>query len=199
MITAFGHFAPVDTLAPSQPGSIYLVSDPSTTNASLSWGASSDNIGVTGYEIYRNNSPAGTSTTNSKTVTFLPTGGENTFKVRSYDAAGNFSSFAQKLVYANPNASTISYVNSTESSINISFPAHVTNGGIDRAEIFVDGSLHKTETSFSDATTSSNVGQLNSGTQYSIKMRIFNNSDYSVRGAFSNTITASTSPGAPTT
>jgi hypothetical protein len=199
MITAFGHFEVADTTAPTTPGTITLSADPSTTTANIAWGASTDAVGVTGYDIFRDGVSHTTSATNSSAVTFSPTGGDNTFTVRAYDAAGNTSAFTSGLVvYANPNAPVISYVSSTETEINISFPAHVTNGGIDRAEIYVDNVLKKTEIGFTDATTSSNIGQLFAGTTYDIKMRIWN-TDYAVKGAFSNTITESTSPGAPTT
>jgi hypothetical protein len=202
MITAFGNFTIIssDTTGPTTPGTLTLTTDPSTTTANLSWGASTDAVGVTGYDIYRDGAAHTTSTTTSNNVTFSPTGGDNTFTVRAYDAAGNTSAFTSGLVvYANPNAPVITHTTSTETSISISYPAHVTNGGIDRAEIYVNNSLKKTEISFSDSSTSSVIDQLSAGTSYNIKMRIFNNSDYSVKGAFSSTITASTSPGAPTT
>lgn len=55
----------------------------------LTWGASQDNVGVTGYRIYRNGTQVGT----SATIVFTETvGGKRvavTYFVRAYDAAGN--------------------------------------------------------------------------------------------------------------
>jgi chitodextrinase len=55
----------------------------------LTWGGSNDNVGVTGYRIYRNGAQVGTSAGTS----YLDTvGGKRTsltYYARAYDAAGN--------------------------------------------------------------------------------------------------------------
>ncbi|MBZ0220867.1 MAG: hypothetical protein K8I01_10605 [Candidatus Methylomirabilis sp.] len=56
----------------------------------LSWAASSDNVGVAGYRVFRNGAQIGTSTTTSYADTMLPFG-EYCYTVRAYDAAGNAS------------------------------------------------------------------------------------------------------------
>jgi hypothetical protein len=57
----------------------------------LAWTASSDNVGVTGYNIYDGTTPVGTSTTGSFTVGGLTCGTAHTFAVEAFDAAGNSS------------------------------------------------------------------------------------------------------------
>ena len=188
-----------DVIPPTTPGTPTLSADPSTTTANITWTASTDNIAVTGYDIYRDGVAHTTSTTLSNNVTFSPTGGDNTFTVRAKDAAGNTSAFTAGLpVYANPNALVIAYASSTETEVNIDWPAHVTNAGIDRAEIYVDGVLKKTETTFTDAQTTSNIAQLFAGTTYLVKIRVWN-TDYVVKGAWSNEVSCLTQGTAPTT
>src|SRR5262249_47581710 len=54
--------APPDTLPPTQPGSLAGTA-PSTSQVSLTWTASSDNVGVAGYQVSRNGALIGTVTT----------------------------------------------------------------------------------------------------------------------------------------
>ena len=62
-----------------------------TTSVPLSWTASTDNVAVTGYDVYRGTTLVGTSTTTSYTVTGLTAGTAYSFTVRAKDAAGNVS------------------------------------------------------------------------------------------------------------
>ncbi|MVN86415.1 hypothetical protein GO986_06510 [Deinococcus sp. HMF7620] len=81
-----------DTAAPTTPGTL---SSPAKTSSSvnLTWGASTDNVGVARYEIHVNNALAGTSTGTSFTATGLSASTAYSFKVRAVDAAGNASAF----------------------------------------------------------------------------------------------------------
>jgi chitodextrinase len=77
-----------DTSAPSAPTSL-TGSVANGFRVTLRWGASTDNIGVTGYRIYANGSQVATSS--GTTTTFKSTKGTKTFTVRAVDAAGNLS------------------------------------------------------------------------------------------------------------
>jgi len=57
----------------------------------LSWNASSDNVGVTGYDVYQGASNLGTVAGTSAQVTGLTPATSYTFTVRARDAAGNVS------------------------------------------------------------------------------------------------------------
>lgn len=81
---------PVDTTPPTQPGTP-AASSVTSTSAVLSWTASTDNVGVTGYDIYRDGTLTGTSTTTSFSATGLSPSTSYTFTVRARDAAGNVS------------------------------------------------------------------------------------------------------------
>ncbi|GAB2610162.1 hypothetical protein GCM10027168_48890 [Streptomyces capparidis] len=79
-----------DTTAPSIPSSL-RVSGTTASSVSLSWGAATDNVGVTGYVVYRNGTQVGTSTTTSFTDSGLTASTAYTYTVRARDAAGNTS------------------------------------------------------------------------------------------------------------
>jgi chitodextrinase len=81
---------PADTLPPSAPLGM-AVSASTQTSVSLSWSASSDNVGVAGYTTYKNGAAAGSSASTSYTVSGLSCGTSYTFAVDAYDAAGNRS------------------------------------------------------------------------------------------------------------
>lgn len=90
-----------DTEAPTTP--INLVSTGATqTTVSLAWTASSDNIGVTGYDIYVDNVLKTSVSTNSGTVTGLTLGTEYSFYVVAKDATGNRSGNSAAIVVRTP-------------------------------------------------------------------------------------------------
>jgi fibronectin type 3 domain-containing protein len=81
-----------DNTAPSAPGS--LTASPGTSGEiDLSWSASSDNVGVTGYNIYRGGSQVGAVTASSLTYqdTTVTPGTTYSYTVKAVDAAGNLS------------------------------------------------------------------------------------------------------------
>ena len=59
---------------------------------SLSWSASSDNVGVSGYGVYQALSSVGSTSSTSYTVTGLSCGTSYSLSVDAFDAAGNRSS-----------------------------------------------------------------------------------------------------------
>ena len=84
-----------DTAAPSTPTSLTLKLYDYATAAgvALSWSASSDVIAVAGYNIYRNGTKVGQSTTTSyrDVIYGSSTGSLYSYTVRAFDAAGNLS------------------------------------------------------------------------------------------------------------
>jgi hypothetical protein len=79
-----------DTTAPTTPMGV-SVTGATQTSISLSWGAASDNVGVTGYNIYRGSSLAGSSPTTSFAADSLSCATTYSFTVQAKDAAGNLS------------------------------------------------------------------------------------------------------------
>ncbi len=80
-----------DTTVPSTPTNLSATAI-SSSQINLSWTASTDNIGVAGYRIYRGGSQIGTSATNSYSDTGLSPSTAYSYTVAAYDAAGNVSS-----------------------------------------------------------------------------------------------------------
>jgi hypothetical protein len=94
-----------DTTPPSAPTGL---SSPSKTASSiaLSWAASSDNVGVTGYRILRGGTQVGTTSGTSFTDTGLSPSTAYTYTVKAYDAAGNTSAASSPLTVSTTAAGT---------------------------------------------------------------------------------------------
>jgi chitodextrinase len=82
-----------DTQAPTTPGSL-TVTGASASTVSVSWTASLDNVGVTGYGAYLNGGTVGSSTGSSYTFNGLACGTAYSLAINAYDAAGNQSAKA---------------------------------------------------------------------------------------------------------
>ena len=92
----------VDTAPPSTPANLTATAT-YKTKIDLSWDESTDNVGVTGYEIYRDGEPLvtiGPQTTYSDT-SVLP-GSTHTYKVRALDAQSNHSDFSNEATATTP-------------------------------------------------------------------------------------------------
>lgn len=79
-----------DTQAPTAPGSLASTGKTSSS-VSLSWSASSDNVGVTAYDIYSGSNRVLSVSGTSATVGGLSPSTSYTFTVKARDAAGNVS------------------------------------------------------------------------------------------------------------
>ncbi|HEX7307595.1 glycoside hydrolase family 9 protein [Lentzea sp.] len=79
-----------DGQAPSVPSGL-TVGSTTSTSVALSWTASTDNIGVTGYEVLNGSAVLSTSGTTSLLLTGLTPDTSYSLSVRAKDAAGNVS------------------------------------------------------------------------------------------------------------
>ncbi|WP_051240514.1 lytic polysaccharide monooxygenase [Paenibacillus alvei] len=97
-----------DTVAPTAPSSLHVMGSSTSTTVPLMWNASSDNVGVTGYQVFRGTTLI--ATVSGSTVEYLVTGlTANTsysFTVKAIDAAGNVSSASNVLNVTTPSAPT---------------------------------------------------------------------------------------------
>jgi chitodextrinase len=80
----------VDTSSPTVPAGLHAVVI-SSTQINLSWTASTDNVGVTGYKIFRGGAQFSTTTATSFSNTGLTPSTTYTYTVAAYDAARNTS------------------------------------------------------------------------------------------------------------
>ncbi|KAF2340953.1 endonuclease [Flavobacterium tistrianum] len=79
-----------DTQAPTAPASLASTSTTATSIA-LSWTASTDNVAVTGYDVYANSVLKTTVSTTTATITGLTASTAYSIYVKATDAAGNVS------------------------------------------------------------------------------------------------------------
>ncbi|GAA3302989.1 fibronectin type III domain-containing protein [Dactylosporangium vinaceum] len=95
--------APTDRQAPTTPGAISIsVGCPAAVT--LNWGASTDNVAVIGYDVYRSigNGPF-TSVATTPTTTFTePLQGIVQYEVRARDASANVSAFTAAVTVVPP-------------------------------------------------------------------------------------------------
>ena len=90
-----------DTTPPTTPPNV-AVSAASATSISLTWTASTDNVGVAGYGVYVNGSGPSSTARTSKTVSSLTCGTAYSFEVDAFDAAGNRSTRAPVMASTSP-------------------------------------------------------------------------------------------------
>jgi hypothetical protein len=93
MALALPSFADTDTQAPTTPG-VPVATFPASGTITLTWTASTDNVGVTGYTVTRWYTDFGeqfTTATNSITLTGERPSDTYRFSVNAHDAAGNVS------------------------------------------------------------------------------------------------------------
>jgi hypothetical protein len=104
VLTVAGSGQPPSDTTPPTPPTELTANAPSPNSVELSWTAATDAVGVTGYEIYRDDkllattSGGGTSygdTTASPNTTY-------TYKVRAFDAASNLSGFSNTATVTTP-------------------------------------------------------------------------------------------------
>ncbi|KZS38094.1 hypothetical protein AWE51_18790 [Aquimarina aggregata] len=84
---------PGDTQAPSAPTNV-TASSITDTKLVLSWTASTDNVAVTGYDIYRGNTNLGSVSGTATTINNLTANTTYQFRIKAKDAAGNESAFS---------------------------------------------------------------------------------------------------------
>ena len=162
-----------DTTAPSTP--TLSASGTTQTSTNLSWTASTDNVGVTGYDVYRGTTLLTTVTGTTYTATGLTASTAYTFSVKAKDAAGNVSASSNTVnvtTLANttdttaPSTPTLSASGTTQTSTNLSWTAATDNVGVTGYDIYRGTTLLTTVT----GTTYTATG-LTASTAYSFTVR----------------------------
>lgn len=165
--------AAVDVIAPSAPSGL-LASSITQTSFSLSWVASTDAVGVSGYKIFQNGIQIGTSINNSFAVSGLTVTTTYSYTVSAYDAAGNSSAVSNVL-----SVSTIASVDTTapskptgliassitQTTFSVSWVSSSDAVGVTGYKIYQNGSLLGISTA-----TSYEVNNLLVSSTYTIKI-----------------------------
>ena len=99
-----------DTEAPSAPASL-VASGTTQTSTTLSWNASSDNVGVTGYDVYLDGSLLGSTASTSSNITGLTAATTYSFYVKAKDEAGNVSA-KSNTISVTTQSTSVSYCSS---------------------------------------------------------------------------------------
>ncbi|MGI8332980.1 DUF6801 domain-containing protein [Actinomadura scrupuli] len=87
-----------DTTAPTAPGKPSGTSAADGKSVALTWAASTDNVGVTGYEVYDGSgAKVADATGTSATVSGLTPDTDYTYSVKAKDAAGNTSAASESV------------------------------------------------------------------------------------------------------
>lgn len=195
---------PVDTTAPSAPTGL-TAGTPTSTSVSLSWTASTDNVGVTGYDVYRGTTLVGSSSTTSYSVTGLTAATTYSFTVKAKDAAGNVSASSSALSVTTANGGTtdttapsvptgLTAGTTTQTSVPLSWTASTDNtggSGVAGYEVLRGTTVVGTTTS-----TSYTVTGLTAGTAYSFSVRAKDVAGNT--SAASSAVSATTQPGTVT-
>lgn len=147
-------FAPVppDEAAPSQPGNFRATPlDPN--RISLSWAASTDNVAVSGYRVFRGGVQVGTATGTGYTDGGLAPSTSYTYQVLAYDASGNTSGAATaSATTPTPDGVAPSAPTNLTGSVGkgkkvtLSWKASTDNVGVAGYRVFQNGNLISTVT-----------------------------------------------------
>jgi len=148
--------AVVDTEAPSIPTGL-VSSSITSSSANISWNASTDNVEVTGYDIYKDGSYLASATGTNYNVSGLSANTSYSFYVKAKDAAGNVSDASSLLSVTTLNEQ-LNYCTSGGNDYSYEWIDYVALGGIDNMS---------TGTSYSDFTSmTANVALGSSQTIY---------------------------------
>ncbi|MFI6924307.1 glycosyl hydrolase family 18 protein [Nonomuraea spiralis] len=188
-----------DTTAPSVPGN--LRSTGVTNNSvALAWDASTDNVAVTGYEIYRGGNLVTTVTGTTYSDTGLTANTAYNYTVRARDAAGNRSANSNQITATTTGGgggddktppSVPGNLRSTgvsNSTVSLTWDASTDNVAVTGYEIYRGGNLVTTVTGTSHTDTG-----LSANTSYTYTVRARDAAGN--RSADSNQITATTTGG----
>jgi hypothetical protein len=138
-----------DTQPPTAPANLAFT-ESTPGQVVLTWGASSDNVGVTGYDIYANNalltSVPGSALTYTDTE---PVSATVTYFVRAHDAAGNQSANSNSVTRQGQSGDTqpptapsnLAYTQPQSGQIRLTWGASTDNVGVTAYDIYLNGSL----------------------------------------------------------
>lgn len=163
-----------DLNAPTTPTGLGS-SNVTPTTFTLSWTASSDNVGVAAYQVFRDSTNLGESGTTSMNIAGLSQNTTYGMKVRARDAAGNWSAWSSVLsvtttIVLTP-PSTVQSVSVGSAFATISWSGAASGNGIQGYRVYRNGVLVGTTTN-----THFYEAGLAAGTTYAYTVRTLNTS-----------------------
>lgn len=187
-------FQTLDTQAPSVPTGL-SGSAPNSATVNLTWTASTDNVAVTGYRVYRGGSQIGTSATTSFSDTGRTGSTTYSYQVAAYDAVPNVSALTTAVNVTTPDTiapttpTSLSATPINPTRVDLSWGGSTDSGGSGLAgyRIYRGGSQIATTTSTSYSDTS-----VSGGTSYSYNVAAYDNAPTPNVSPLSNTANATT-------
>ncbi|RCG28651.1 chitinase [Sphaerisporangium album] len=182
-----------DTTAPSVPSNLRVTATTSSS-VSLAWNASTDNVGVTGYEVYRGTTLVTTATGTTYTDSGLAASTSYSYTVRARDAAGNRSA-AGAAVTATTQGGTGApgqpgTVTATPSGNSIALSWGASSGTVTGYRVY-EGATQKVQVSGTSAT----VSGLGTCETHTYTVKAYNASGESAGRDVTATTTGCTNPG----
>ncbi|MFG6687085.1 pectinesterase family protein [Mariniflexile sp. HNIBRBA6329] len=189
----------LDRTPPTTPAN--LAANGATKNSiNLSWDTSSDNVGVTGYDVYVDGNFYASSTESNISVTGLEEATSYEFYVTAKDNAENVSDASNSITKSTLDATAptipqnLSVSNITEISADVNWEVSTDNVGVQEYEVFLNGAYHSSVSS--NATT---LNSLSHSTTYEVavvaKDAAGNQSAFSETVAFSTVTPVSSNVG----
>jgi parallel beta-helix repeat protein len=140
---SFTTVSPPDTLPPSQPQNLRSLSQTGST-IDLLWDASTDNVGVSFYRIYRDGSPIASESSPNHTAVGLLPGTSYDFQVSAVDEASNESPLSDVLTVSTLSVSDPVTISVQVSASHDDAEENVANGAVSLSssdlELVQDGS-----------------------------------------------------------
>lgn len=169
-----------DTLAPTAPTGL-LAQATAYDKVSLTWSASSDNTGITGYRVFRDGVPIATlGAVTSYNNTNLSASTTYSYKIEAFDAAGNRSALSSSVSVTTPGApvvdtqapsqpTSLTAVAASENQVNLDWAPSTDNIGVVRYDIFRNSGAGNQKVGTSTSTSYGDTG-LAAGTSYTYQV-----------------------------
>ncbi|MGW4212551.1 PQQ-dependent sugar dehydrogenase [Lentzea sp. NPDC004789] len=193
---------PVDNEPPTPPKNLQFVSSTATT-VSLKWEAATDNVGVTGYEIYQHGQHVlSVGNVLEATATGLQPDTDYDWTVFAKDAANNVSQASNNVLGRTQPAppdneaptvpGNLRSTGKTATSVDLAWNASTDNVGVTGYDIYVNGEAKQTA---DGSATSATVAGLTAGTEYAF--RVLAKDAKGNRSGLSNEIKVTPAAGGP--
>jgi endonuclease I/chitodextrinase len=167
----WGIYTGSDTEAPTTPTDVTL-SNIALTSIAISWTASTDNVNVSGYNVYVDDILTAQTSNSSTTISNLNTNTTYSFTVIARDIINNLSNASTPIdgttlqdTEAPTVPTNIVISNASDSSFKVSWTASTDNNAVSGYEVFVDGNLNSSTTDLFYTVTA-----LSSSTTYAVQI-----------------------------
>ena len=193
--STFCHGQTSDVTPPTTPGNL-VANAVAPNRVNLTWNASTDNVGVIGYQVLRDNVQIATASTTAYSDTDIQPQTTHTYKVMAFDAGGNFSAASNNASAttppdtAPPSAPTnLTATTTSLGQINLNWSASTDNVSVAGYRVFRNGAQIATVStlSYTDTTAVAN-------TTYSYYVNAFDSTGNTSASSNTTMITAPTPP-----